>query len=249
MSASLPTGLITALQSARNVAVLTGAGVSAESGIPTFRDAQSGLWAKYSPEELASPAAFRRNPRLVWEWYAMRRAAVLAAQPNPGHVALAQLEQLVPHFTLITQNVDGLHARAGSRALIELHGNITKVRCSVEGTFCSTWAEGEELPPPCPTCGAPLRPHVVWFGEQLPLDALQQAWIAAEECEVFLSIGTSGLVEPAASLPRVAYSHGATVAVLNLDVNTRSEARLFYLHGRSGEVLPQLVERLMEEQQ
>lgn len=244
MSSPLPTGLVTALQTARHVAVLTGAGVSAESGIPTFRAAQSGLWAKYRPEELASPEAFRRNPRLVWEWYAMRRAAVLAAEPNPGHVALAQLEQLVPHFTLITQNVDGLHARAGSSDPLELHGNITKVRCSVEGTLCPTWAEGDELPPPCPNCGAPLRPHVVWFGEQLPPATLQQAWTAAEQCDLFLSIGTSGLVEPAASLPRVAYSHGASVAVINLDVSTRSEARLFYLHARSGELLPQLVARL-----
>ncbi|RRR69888.1 MAG: NAD-dependent deacylase [Candidatus Viridilinea halotolerans] len=244
MTSSLPTSLVAALRAARRVAILTGAGVSAESGIPTFRDAQSGLWATYRPEELASPEAFRRNPRLVWEWYAMRRAAVLAAEPNAGHVALAELERLVPTLTLITQNVDGLHARAGSRDPLELHGNITKVRCSVEGTFYATWAEDGDLPPPCPACGAPLRPHVVWFGEQLPTDVLQQAWHAAEACDVFLSIGTSGLVEPAASLPRVAYSHGATVATINLDVRERSEERLFYLHARSGVLLPQLVAQL-----
>jgi NAD-dependent deacetylase len=237
----IPESLITALRAARHVAVLTGAGVSAESGIPTFRDAQSGLWARYSPEELATPQAFRRNPRLVWDWYAMRRQAVLAAEPNPGHFALVALARHVPRLSLITQNVDGLHARAGSSDLIELHGNITRVRCSAEGTLYPSWAEGPDLPPPCPTCGAPLRPDVVWFGEQLPSAALERAWAVTEDCDLFLSVGTSGLVEPAASLPRLAYSRGATLAVINLDVAERAERRLFQIHARSGELLPQLV--------
>lgn len=242
--APIPEHLITALRAARHVAVLTGAGVSAESGIPTFRDAQSGLWARYSAEELATPEAFRRNPRLVWDWYAMRRQAVLAAEPNPGHFALAALARHLPRLSLITQNVDGLHARAGSADLIELHGNITRVRCAVEGTLYERWAEGAELPPPCPACGAPLRPAVVWFGEALPPEALEQAWDVAEDCDVFLSIGTSGLVEPAASLPRLAYSRGATLAVINLDVGNRVEGRLIYLNARSGELLPRLLEAL-----
>jgi NAD-dependent deacetylase len=240
----IPDRLIEALRAARHVAVLTGAGVSAESGIPTFRDAQTGLWARYSPEELATPEAFRRNPRLVWEWYAWRRGLVAEAEPNPGHHALARLERLVPRLTLITQNVDGLHRRAGSREPIELHGSLARARCSVEGTRYESWDEGDELPPRCPACGAHLRPDVVWFGELLPEEALLRAWDAARTCDLFLSVGTSGLVEPAASLPRLAYQSGATVAVINLDVATRAEERLFYLHGRSGELLPALVDGL-----
>jgi len=236
-----PAELVAALRAARRVAVLTGAGVSAESGIPTFRDAQTGLWARYSPEELATPEAFRRNPGLVWEWYAWRRGLVTAAQPNPGHLALAQLEGLVPQLTLITQNVDGLHRRAGSRNLIELHGDITRVRCSAEGTVYTAWEDGTEAPPRCPACGAHLRPDVVWFGEQLPAEALERAWMAARDCELFLSVGTSGLVEPAASLPRVAYAAGARVAVINLEVAPSSEGRYDALQGRSGELLPALV--------
>lgn len=231
---------MTALRAARHVAVLTGAGVSAESGIPTFRDAQTGLWARYSPEDLATPAAFQRNPRLVWEWYAWRRQIVAAAGPNPGHLALARLERLVPRLTLITQNVDGLHRRAGSSAPIELHGNIMRVRCSAEGTVYMAWDEAG-APPPCPACGAPLRPDVVWFGESLPSTALEQAWTAAASCDLFLSVGTSGLVEPAASLPRVAYAQGATLAVINLDVADAVQERVYHIHARSGELLPALV--------
>jgi NAD-dependent deacetylase len=237
----IPSGLVEALRAARHVAVLTGAGVSAESGIPTFRDAQTGLWAQYSPEELATPEAFGRNPRLVWEWYASRRQSVAAAQPNPGHLALAALEAYLPRLTLITQNVDGLHRRAGSAAPIELHGNLTRARCPAEGTLYTSWAEGEALPPPCPACGAPLRPDVVWFGELLPPAALERAWEAASSCDLFLSVGTSGVVEPAASLPRVAYSRGATVAVINLDVTSSVGPRSYYLNARSGVALPALV--------
>ncbi len=229
------------LRAARRVAILTGAGISAESGLPTFREAQTGLWAQYSPEELATPQAFQRNPQLVWDWYAWRRRLVLAAAPNPGHLALVAMERYVPQLSLITQNVDGLHTRAGSRAPIELHGNIIRVRCAREGTRYSVWDEGEQRPPLCPACGAYLRPDVVWFGEQLPTAALEQAWQAANLCELFLSIGTSGLVEPAASLPRVAQAAGATLALINLDVATRQEGRTFYLNARAGEVLPRLV--------
>jgi len=234
--------LVEVLQHARHVAVLTGAGVSAESGIPTFRDAQTGLWAQFSPEELASPGAFRRNPRLVWEWYAWRRELVTQATPNPGHLALAELERRVPRFTLITQNVDGLHQRAGSSAPIELHGNIGRVTCSEEGTVVDRWdTSDEELPPRCPRCGAYLRPDVVWFGEQLPEAALAAAWDAAQSCDLFLSVGTSGQVEPAATLPRVAMQAGATVAVINLDVTTAARPPLYTINAPSGVLLPTLL--------
>lgn len=237
----IPKGLVAALRAARHVAVLTGAGVSAESGLPTFRDAQTGLWARYSPEELASPQAFHRNPALVWSWYAERRRMALAAAPNPGHSALAALEALVPRLTLITQNVDGLHRRAGSSDPIELHGNLTRARCSVDGTVYTSWSEAEEGPPRCPACGARLRPDVVWFGELIPEEALARAWHAATTCDLFLSVGTSGMVEPAASLPRLAYRSGASVAMINLDVTDSAEERLFYHNARSGELLPALV--------
>ncbi|NTV63960.1 MAG: NAD-dependent deacylase [Oscillochloris sp.] len=234
--------LVEVLQRARHVTILTGAGVSAESGIPTFRDAQTGLWASFNPQELASPAGFRHNPKLVWDWYAWRRTMVAQVDPNPGHIALAELERRVPQATLITQNVDGLHQRAGSTTVIELHGNIGRVTCSVEGTLVTEWAEpDDDLPPRCPRCGAYLRPDVVWFGEMLPEAALQAAWAAAEACDLFLSIGTSGVVEPAASLPRAALQAGASVAVINLDVKTAARPPLFTLNARSGELLPALL--------
>jgi NAD-dependent deacetylase len=231
-----------ALRSAKHVAVLTGAGVSAESGIPTFRDALTGLWARFRPEELATPEAFRRDPKLVWDWYAWRRALVANAQPNPGHIALAELERRVPRLTLVTQNVDGLHQRAGSSRVIELHGNLARVKCSREFTVFSEWEESTDGPPSCPQCGAPLRPDVVWFGEPLPHESFAEATGAATSCDVFLSVGTSALVEPAASLPRVALASGAAVVVVNPDAGTmRPVPGLHRLVGRAGEVLPELV--------
>lgn len=237
----IPAGLLEALRAARHVAVLTGAGVSAESGIPTFRDAQTGLWARYSPQELATPEAFRRNPALVWSWYAERRRTVAAASPNPGHLALVALERLTPQLTMITQNVDGLHRRAGSRDPLELHGSLARARCSREGTVYTSWDEGDAAPPPCPACGAHLRPDVVWFGEALPAALLERAWAAAAECDLFLSVGTSGLVEPAASLPRLAYRAGASVAIINLDVASSVDGRVYSINARSGQLLPALV--------
>jgi NAD-dependent deacetylase len=185
---------------------LTGAGISAESGIPTFRDAQSGLWARYRPEDLATPEAFERDPKLVWEWYAWRRERVKNVAPNPGHLALVELERRTGDFTLITQNVDNLHQRAGSRRIIELHGNITRVKCFERGHAVSEWGAG--TPPRCPQCDGRLRPDVVWFGENLPDGVFEQALAAAEACDVFLSIGTSALVYPAASLPMAALERG-----------------------------------------
>ena len=224
--------------------VLTGAGVSAESGLPTFRDALTGHWARHRAEDLATPEAFERNPALVWAWYRMRREAALAAEPNAAHLALARLESLVPGFTLITQNVDGLHRRAGSRQVVELHGDITRVRCSREGTSAERWAEPPEggEPPRCERCGAYLRPDVVWFGETLPEEALRHAWAALDECEVFLSVGTSNLVEPAASLPWLAAARGATVIVINTSMEgQRSGAGIHHLSGPAGRVLPELI--------
>jgi NAD-dependent deacetylase len=243
-SLSIPLELIETLRLARYVVVLTGAGVSAESGVPTFRDAQTGLWAKYSPEELATPEAFRRNPKLVWEWYAWRRGLVAQAQPNPGHLALAELEGLAPQFTLITQNVDSLHQRAGSRSMVELHGNLSRVICSRERRVVETWAETGELPPRCPECASYLRPDVVWFGETLPQRALEAALEAAALADVFISIGTSALVQPAASLPAIALEHSAAVVEINPD-RTPLTARVTYaLQGPAGQILPALVKAL-----
>jgi NAD-dependent deacetylase len=202
------------LQTATRVAVLTGAGISAESGIPTFRDAQTGLWAQYNPEDLASPAAYATDTKLVWEWYAWRFELCVNAKPNPAHEKLALLEQRTPEFLLVTQNVDGLHARAGSERMVELHGNIMQARCeSCQTRFALE--PGFEIPPTCPNCGARARPNVVWFGEQLPRRELERAQIAFQTCEVALVIGTSGLVEPAASLGRIAKNRGAFLIELN----------------------------------
>ncbi|HEU5170764.1 MAG TPA: NAD-dependent deacylase [Gemmatimonadales bacterium] len=244
MTRSVPPELLARLRAARRITALTGSGVSAESGIPTFRDALTGLWSRFRPEELATPEAFARNPRLVWDWYAARRAAVRAAAPNAGHRALARLQILVPHFTLITQNVDGLHQRAGSRDVIELHGSIARVRCAREGTIVERWSQGDDVPR-CASCGAFLRPDVVWFGEMLPQAATEAAVAAARACDLFLSVGTSNLVQPAASLPWLAAAHGATVVVVNPSMEGQPEGPgIFRLTGPAGEILPRLVQAL-----
>jgi NAD-dependent deacetylase len=237
----IPRALVEALRGARAFAVLTGSGVSAESGVPTFRDAQTGLWARYDPAELATPEAFERDPKLVWEWYEWRRKLVREVAPNPGHLALAELERRVSRFTLITQNVDGLHQRAGSGGVIELHGNITRTKCSAEEVTVEDYAP-ESAPPVCPNCGAPLRPDVVWFGETLPAHALRAASEAASSCDLFFSVGTSGLVQPAASLPFEALRVGATVVEVNPDETPLTRSADYVLRGKAGEVLPALVE-------
>jgi NAD-dependent deacetylase len=236
--------LIETLRSALHMVVLTGAGVSAESNIPTFREAQTGLWAQYSPEELATPQAFRRNPKLVWEWYAWRRDRVSQAEPNAGHLALAQLEQLKSHFTLITQNVDGLHQRAGSRSVVELHGNINRTICSSDLQVVEAWSDTDEVPPRCPECGNFLRPDVVWFGESLPARTLQAAFEATQVCDLFLSIGTSGLVQPAASLPFVALEQGAVTVEINPDTTPLTAQASYSIRAPAGQVLPALVEAI-----
>ncbi|MFZ5917271.1 MAG: SIR2 family NAD-dependent protein deacylase [Chloroflexota bacterium] len=199
----------------QNVAVLTGAGVSAESGIPTFRG-EAGLWRNFRPEELATPAAFFRDPALVWQWYEWRRGIIGNCQANAAHHTLARMERAMPHLTLITQNVDGLHQLAGSARVLELHGNIWRARCTREGTVTELLEHPlAEIPPRC-ACGAMLRPDVVWFGEGLPPDTLQAAFAAVQSCQVMLVVGTSGVVEPAASLPRLAKQRGAHVIEINL---------------------------------
>ena len=237
-----PPSLIDRLRSARRVVVLTGAGVSAESGVPTFRDALTGLWATFDPRELATPAAFARNPKLVWDWYAQRRAQVSSVAPNAGHHALAELEQRVPRFLLVTQNVDGLHARAGSRALVELHGNIARVRCSRDDSVVEHWDEpSDALPPRCPACGSFLRPDVVWFEEMLPPDAIERAESAARGCDVMLVVGTSGEVYPAAALPHYARAAGARIVEINPNTTPLSALAHDTLRGASTIVLPALV--------
>jgi NAD-dependent deacetylase len=242
------------LRKADRVAALTGAGASQESGLRTFRDAQSGLWVQYRPEDLASPEAFARDPKLVWDWYAMRREKVRDVEPNPGHFALAEMGQRVPHFTLITQNVDGLHRKAEETLsetsqvsktcdvypILELHGNLQRVRCSECGMYTDTWTENGDVPR-CAGCGGMLRPDVVWFGEALPRSALEAAVDAARACHVFFSIGTSGLVQPAAALAFAAHNKGAVVVEGNLEPTPLTEKADFFLQGRSGEVLPELV--------
>lgn len=237
----IPPDLIASLRSAARLAALTGAGVSAESGLRTFRDAQDGLWAQYRPEDLATPEAFERDPQLVWEFYAMRRLKAGEVQPNPGHLALAALEQRLPRFTLITQNVDGLHQRAGSRAVIELHGNITRLKCSRGCGLVNEWDEALGTVPLCPRCGAKLRPDVVWFGEPLPARELEAAMQAARACQVFFSIGTSGLVQPAASLPFLARQAGALVVEVNAEATPLTPLVDFVLTGKSGQILPELI--------
>ena len=241
-----PVELVSLLRATPGLVALTGAGVSQESGLRTFRDAQTGLWAQYRPEDLASPEAFRRDPKLVWDWYAWRREAVKGVRPNPGHYALVELEDRLPQFTLITQNVDGLHRMAGSRHVLELHGNIQRVRCAECYTFTEIWDDDTESVPRCRACGGLLRPDVVWFGEALPRDQLEAAVEAARSCDLFFSIGTSGVVQPAASLAFAAHNRGAVVVEINAEPTPLTTKANFVLQGKSGEILPRLVKAVWD---
>ena len=222
--------------------MLTGAGISAESGVPTFREAQSGLWEHYDPLQLATPEAFMRDPALVWKWYRWRRELVAQAEPNPGHFALARLADLVPRLTLVTQNVDGLHQRAGSPDVIEFHGNLFSNRCCVEACEVDCIDDGE--PPTCPACGGHVRPGVVWFGEAIPDEALNASFAAAADCDLFLSVGTSSLVYPAAGLASLAAESGATVVEINPNPTELSSQFDYAIAGNAGVVLPELVDSL-----
>lgn len=237
-----PQDLLNAIRKAKNVIVLTGAGVSAESGIPTFRDAQTGLWAQYDPVELATPEAFAKNPKLVWEWYTWRRELASRANPNPGHIALAKMENLWSQFLLITQNTDGLHQKAGSQKVLELHGNIQRTKCFREGRRVKSWNE-DQIPPRCQQCGSYLRPDVVWFNESLPNDLLQQAFDSSSVADLFFSIGTSSIVQPAASLPLVALQNGAMGVEINPTQTPLTQTMTYSFQGPAGVVLPNLLEQ------
>jgi len=239
---NFPDELIRFLRKAEHIAALTGAGVSQESGLRTFRDAQTGLWTQYKPTELASPEAYANNPKLVWDWYAWRREAIKGVRPNPGHYALVDMAHHILDFSLITQNVDGLHRMAGSPKVIELHGNINRVKCSSCGQRAEAWEDADDAVPRCKVCGGLLRPDVVWFGESLPRAELESAVEAARACHVFFSIGTSGTVQPAASLAYAARNRGAAIVEINAEPTPLTKKVDFALHGKSGEILPALLD-------
>ncbi|MDY3554574.1 NAD-dependent deacylase [Gemmata sp. JC717] len=232
------------LRAAKSVCVLTGAGISAESGVPTFR-ASDGLWEGHRIEDVASPDGWDRNPALVWQFYNARRANVATVKPNPGHFALVALEdRFGDNFKLVTQNVDGLHLQAGSRRVLEIHGSLRQTRCTVCEAVANRGLEPLGDAPECPQCHGRLRPHIVWFGEGLPDDIWMEAMVSASECDALLVVGTSAVVHPAASLIPIARRKGATVIEVNI---TRTEASAYAdigLYGPSGEVLPKLLQRL-----
>ncbi|CAB50112.1 NAD-dependent protein deacetylase [Pyrococcus abyssi] len=234
------------LASSKNAIAFTGAGISAESGVPTFRG-KDGLWNKYRPEELATPEAFARNPKLVWEFYKWRINKILKAKPNPAHYALVELEDMGILRAVITQNVDDLHREAGTRNLIELHGNIFRVKCT-KCNFKEYLKESQRLEevlkedlPKCPRCGSLLRPDVVWFGEPLPREELDRAFKLAEKADAVLVVGTSGLVYPAAYIPYIVKESGGTVIEVNVEESAITPIADFFLRGRAGEVLPRVV--------
>lgn len=233
------------IKSAKKVAVLTGAGISAESGVPTFRG-EEGLWKKYRPEELANFDAFMRNPKLVWEWYNFRKKLISEVKPNPGHFALAELENLVQDFWLITQNIDSLHWKAGNRNIFELHGNIMRSRCIECDRKSETVELKEEGDLPRCVCGGIMRPDVVWFGEMLPQDIISSAFEVAGRCDLFFSIGTSAVVQPAASLPIVAKRAGAFVVEINVEPTVISGSVDESILGMSGTVLPKILKEAWE---
>jgi len=237
------------LRGAAHVVVSTGAGVSAESGVPTFRDAQSGLWARFDAQTLATPEAFADDPDLVWGWYTWRRRLVTECAPNPAHRAIAELAGLVPRLTLVTQNVDDLHERAGSTGVLHLHGGLFESRCfdcdrSYDGPEPESPDGGRLAPPRCPSCGGPIRPGVVWFGEMLPQAPWEAAQDAAEDCDVLLSVGTSSQVYPAAALPDIARRRGAQVVQVNPDETGIESILAHDLRGPAGVLLPEVLTAL-----
>jgi len=232
------------LSRAARIAVLTGAGISAESGVPTFRG-KDGLWKQYRAESLATPEAFERDPALVWEWYDWRRGLIAPVEPNAGHRVLAAWEERFEDFAVITQNVDGLHAKAGSRSIVELHGNIWKLRCTREGTVEEMRDTPlPRIPPICPNCGALLRPHIVWFGESLEPGVLDRAYGLSTACQAMLVVGTSAVVQPAASLPLAAARAGAKIIEVNLEPTPLTPYADYFFPGKAGEVLPVLEKHL-----
>ena len=245
-AAKLPADLARRLADAERWVVMTGSGVSAESGVPTFRDAQTGLWAQYDPQQLATPEAFEQDPELVWRWYQWRRGLIANTVPNPAHTALAELQRLKPELTLVTQNVDGLHQRAGSTRVIEFHGSIRRNKCSRCGRPQESTECASEEPPRCSHCEGYLRPDVVWFGEAIPTAALEAASRAVTDCEVFFSVGTSSLVYPAAALAQTASSQQALVVEINTHETPLSAHADFALQGSAATWLPVIAASLPE---
>lgn len=245
----IPPALVETLQGARRVVVFTGAGVSAESGIATFRDALTGLWSRFDAQALATPEAFRAHPDIVWGWYEWRRAQALRAAPNAAHHAIAQWARHVPELLVVTQNVDDLHERAGSENVAHLHGSLHAPRCSVcaaPQAFAPDIPDEPDAgrritPPACAHCGAPVRPGVVWFGESLPGEAWSIALRGAEQCDVLVAVGTSALVYPAAELPQRALAAGATVVQVNPAVTPLDRHAHCNLHGHAADVMPRLL--------
>ncbi|MFZ5979938.1 MAG: NAD-dependent deacylase [Candidatus Zixiibacteriota bacterium] len=235
------------IKKSRKGVVLTGAGISAESGVPTFRG-QEGLWKKFRAEELATMEAFRTNPQLVWEWYNWRREIIKKVQPNSGHYALCKFETWFDDFTLITQNVDGLHRRAGTDRVLELHGNIMRSKCVECNRY---WPDENDIDPEniavCSHCGGKIRPDVVWFGEMLSPEIIRQAFERTEAADIFFSIGTSAIVHPAASLPVAARQNGAVLVEINPEKTPLSAMADFYIAGKAGEILPLLVDEVGRE--
>jgi NAD-dependent deacetylase len=235
-------------EGAERVVILTGSGMSQESGVATFRDAQTGLWAHYDPTELATPEAFERHPARVFGWYLWRWKIARQARPHPGYHALVELGRLVPSFLIVTQNVDGLHRRAGSEEVVELHGSLERFRCAGAGhpyeaallEELVAEPQGEVDPPGCPWCSSPVRPDVVWFGEPLPEDELTRAWRAAQECDLLLVVGTSGLVYPAAELPWVALRRGARLIDVNPSLTPFSGSAALWWKETAAVALPEL---------
>ena len=246
--------LIAKVRNARRIVVFTGAGISAESGIPTFRDAQTGLWENFDATLLASPNGFRSDKALVWGWYEWRRMKVLQAQPNLAHLAIAELSDKVTHFTLITQNVDDLHECSGINDVIHLHGSLHNPRCFAcarayifEETIPDEPIDGRRLQPPrCQYCNGYIRPGVVWFGESLPEDAWKRAQLAVNNCDLLVSIGTSAVVWPAAQLPIDAAQSGATIIQINPDKTALDRVAHYNLHGQAGFVLPLLIKAIIQ---
>ncbi len=236
------------LATAEHVVVFTGAGVSKESGLPTFREAQEGLWAEYDPQDLASVEGFRRDPERVWTWYQHRRTLYGDVEPNPGHHAIVDLEELVPRVVVVTQNVDNLHRDAGSSDIVELHGNIYRYKCidREHKLQLDELEDTDEIPPRCPRCGSLVRPDVVWFGEFLPPDALERAFQESRQCDVMLVVGTSAVVQPAASLPYEAADYGASIIEVNPNPSGVTNLADVFLQGPSGEMLPQVTDELKE---
>ena len=238
--------LVVALSEAREVVILSGAGLSADSGIPTFRDGATGLWANIDPDEVVSIGGFQRNPEKVWAWHKAMRDLFAEVQPNAGHTGIATLEHLLPNarVTVITQNIDGLHQAAGSVRVLEIHGSALRVRCHRHCGFVAPWPVGEDGTRQCPECGAAARPDVVWFGESLDEDLISQAVDAAHHADVFFSVGTSSVIQPAASLPILAKQGGALIVEVNPHETALSEYADHSLRSGASQFFPALVDAL-----